>query len=73
MTRALTSRLTDQAKRIDPSAARLDNLERSVSAINHTIAELRATVAAFAGDNGYRRPGINDDRAPTLEPVNEHR
>ena len=53
MTRALAPRLNDQTKRIDTVAARVDSLERSISAVNHALAELRATVNAFAGDNGY--------------------
>ena len=44
MTRALAPRLNDQTKRIDTVAARVDSLERSISAVNHAIAELRATI-----------------------------
>ena len=51
VTRPLSSRINDHGKRIDAVAARVDSLERSISAVNHALAELRATVAAYAGDN----------------------
>jgi BMFP domain-containing protein YqiC len=51
MKRTVTTRFNDQGKQLDTLSIRVDSLEARLSAINHVIAELRATVNSTPGDN----------------------
>ena len=51
MKRTVTTRFNDQGKQLDALSIRVDSLEARLTAINHVIAELRATVSSTPGDN----------------------